>query len=44
MGLDVSANVAPLRYKPVPGEPGLAAVTPTVPEVAMAAAGTATLS
>ena len=44
MGLDVSANVPPLPYMPVPGEPGLVTVTLTVPEVAMAAAGTATMS
>ena len=44
IGLEVSASVPPLPYKPVPGVPGLVTVTMAVPDVAMAAAGTTTVS
>ena len=44
MGLEVSAMVPPLPYKPVPAVAGLVTVTVTLPEVAMADAGIATVS
>ena len=44
IGLEVSANVPPLPYIPVPGVPGLVTVTWTVPEVAIMEVGIATMS